>query len=154
MQKKKRNIYIGPALAQLIEARAGDRARSVSGVINACADRYLETVRRHIPNLSAEEWMLIFDALNGVWSGDTIALAIQSLPLGISDAITLDGLADKWGVDGQALLVKMEAMGWCERLAVIDTAERFWADGDWQSDPDALIALIKGRTSRGSTPGA
>ena len=147
MQKKKRNIYIGPALSQLIEERAGDGARSVSGVINACADRYLETVRRHIQDLSAEEWMLIFDALNGVWAGDTIALAIQSLPLGISDALTLDGLADKWGVDGPALLSKLETMSWCERLAVIDTAERFWAAGDWPSDPDALIARIKGRAS-------
>ena len=34
-----------------------------------------------------------------------------------------------------------------ERLAVIDTAERFWAAGDWPSDPDALIARIKGRAS-------
>lgn len=143
--KKKRNIYIGPALGQLIDERAGDGARSVSGVINACADRYLETVRRHIPDLKAEEWMLIFDALNGVWAGDAIALAIQSLPLGISDALTLDGLADKWEVDGPALLSRLEAMDWCQRLAVIDTAERFWADGNWPSDPDELIRRIRGR---------
>ena len=89
--------------------------------------------------------MLIFDALNGVWAGDTISMAVQSLPLGISDALTLDGLADKWGVDGPALLGKLEAMDWCQRLAVIDTAERFWAAGDWPSDPDALIKRIKGR---------
>lgn len=147
MQKKKRNIYIGPALGHLIEAleRAGDNARSVSGMINACAERYLETVRRHIPDLAAEEWLLIFDALNGVWAGDAIVLSIQSLPAGVADAIALDGLADKWGVDGQALVDKLEAMGWCERMAVIDTAERFWAAGDWPSDPDALLARIKGR---------
>jgi len=142
--KKRRNIYIGPALGQLIDERAGDGARSVSGVINACADRYLETVRRHIPDLAAEEWMLIFDALSGVWAGNTISLAIQSLPLGISDALTLDGLADKWGVDGAALLARLESMGWCERLAVIDTAERFLAAEDWPSDPEALCSLLAG----------
>lgn len=143
--KKKRNIYIGPALGRLIESRAGgDGSRSVSSIINACADRYLETVRRHMPELSADEWMLVFDALGGgALAGDGAARAVQSLPYSISDAIALDNLAAKWSVDGSALVEKLEAMDWCQRLAVIDTAERFWADGgDWPQDSEKLLKKI------------
>jgi len=140
------NLYIGPRLAQLLEERAG-RGRSTSGVVNAVADRYLETVRRYTPRLAVNEWLAIFDALNGVWAGDNAAMAVQSLPYGVSDFLTLEGAAEKWEVDGPELVEKLEALDWCQRLAVIDAAERFWARQDWPSEHHDLVAAVVGKSA-------
>ncbi len=150
---KRINLYIGPRLAQLIEERVGD-GRSTSSVVNAVADRYLETVRRHTPRLAVNEWLAVFDALNGVWAGDNAALAIQSLPYGVSDHLTLEGAAEKWDVDGPALVKKLEALDWCQRLAVIDAAERFWARSDWPADRRELVADVVGEQAINAAGGA
>jgi len=143
---KRINLYVGPRLAQLIKERAGE-GRSTSGVVNAVADRYLETIRRYTPRLAVNEWLAVIDALNGVWAGDNAALAVQSLPYGVSDHLTLEGAAEKWEVDAAALVKRLEALDWCQRLAVIDAAERFWARSDWPADRRELVVAVVGEQS-------
>ncbi len=45
----------------------------------------------------------------------------------VSDGCRLNGLAEKHGVNADALLVKLEAAGYVGRLAAVDKAERHWA---------------------------
>ncbi|RMD64249.1 hypothetical protein D6833_04635 [Candidatus Parcubacteria bacterium] len=143
---KRKSIYVGPALTRLIETRGGGQSCgiSVSGLINAVADRYMETVRRHLPRLAVGEWLLIFDAMNGVWSGDNSVLDVLSVPAEIEDAVKLNNLDSKWDVDGKTLVKKLHGLDWCQRLAVLDATERFWCRDDWPSDHRELVAAVVG----------
>ena len=75
-------------------------------------------------DLTRNETMLIIDSLNGTVH-DTPESA-RLLWAGVADAITLDGLAEKWSVDGPALVAKLRSLSLAGALAVIDAAERWW----------------------------
>jgi len=126
MKKNRITIYVGPALSGLIDEKAGDGG-SVSGVLNAVADRYDEVVKRALKKLefTVDEWLLIFDAMNGVMTTDT-AQSIAWQHAGVIDAAGEDGLAEKYGVDTSVLKEKFARMDFCGHLAMTDTSERFW----------------------------
>lgn len=144
---KRITIYKGDALERLLSARATNDAafRSASGVLNAVADRYLEAVRRATPRLTQGEWCLLWDSLNGVWMADNAGMYVMSVTQGVSDSITLDGLDRKWSVDGSALVGKLAGMSYCELMAVVDSAERFWArDANADADLGETVRAIVG----------
>ena len=62
--------------------------------------------------------------------------------LRISDAVALDGVADKWGVDGQALTTKISSIGDIPSIALADWAEQAWAKDDL--DIESETAIFKG----------
>ena len=57
-------------------------------------------------------------------------IAIVTVPsLGDYDITDFaDRLAEKWGVDGPALVEKLRGLNEMQALAIIDAAERFWQD--------------------------
>jgi hypothetical protein len=127
MNSRKKSIWVGEALERALAERVEERATgSTSSIINCIADRYCETVRRSTPDLTQDEWMLIFDSLNGVVLTDS-AQSVAGLWGGIEDSIELDGLDEKWSVDGQALVEKLRALDYPQQVAIADTAERYWA---------------------------
>ncbi len=73
--------------------------------------------------LSEAEASLIVDALNG-WYAEPYT--VQLLWAEVADAIRLDGLADKWHCDGDALTAKLQSLSYSQALAVVDATERFW----------------------------
>jgi len=50
-------------------------------------------------------------------------------------------------VNGPVLIKKLEALDWCQRLAVIDAPERFWARQDWPSEHHDLVAAVVGESA-------
>lgn len=139
---KRTSIYLGPRLGALIEMHRSD-SRSVSSLLDTVAGRYHYLVVKKLPALSEPEWALIFDALNGVWH-DQPQLAVSGLAHGIADAIAMDGLGDKWDVDGDTLVGRIEGMDAVEKLAVIDAAERWWSSDRLGADSfrDALAKVV------------
>lgn len=147
-KKDKFGIHAGPPLRRLIDERAGG-PRSVSGVVNAAADRYLEMVRRAAPAWDAARW---------AW-----ALALLRAPDALGRASPLDRLwddvsAERWenaraaaralaggaadGVERPAFTAALQRLSYVETVALVDVAERFWP----RRDPaiplrDALAAL-------------
>ncbi len=78
-----------------------------------------------------EEMHLILDVLNGACIFTTsmqggIRLWINSIGMEVSDGISLDKLDEKWGVDRNAIIKKIENTDRVERLAILDFAARFW----------------------------
>lgn len=113
-------------LEQHIIAMLDERGQR-SVVVNRDLERlytlYQRALRR--ASLTVDEACLIVDALNGsLYDARTAGL----LPAGVRDAIQLDGLAEKWGVDGDALVQKLSALDEFSCMAIIDAAERVWAD--------------------------
>ena len=144
---KRITIYVGPAVASLIQDRRDTAESSVSGIIASVAERYQEAIRRHLPKLTVNEWAAILEALNGVWVADTISMAVGSLEYGVSDFLTLEGGKDKWGIDSDKLIEKIRNMSGMERLALIDTAERFWGRDDMSGDLRACLEQLVGKAA-------
>ncbi len=72
--------------------------------------------------LDENERFLIADALNGL-----IMTECHQLPLEIQDALAIEeGLAVKWGVDGPALVAKLEALDEPALQEIVESVWFFW----------------------------
>lgn len=125
-------IYLPDLMIEQLEARERDES-SRSGLLARIVDRYAETVRRELPDLEVGEWKLLCDSLNGVIHEP--AGHVGWFAAGVEDSIRLDKLDEKWKVDGKALIRKLSRMSFAQSLAVVDTAERYWAAVSRDEDP-------------------
>lgn len=89
-------------------------------------------------DLTLGQAMLLIDALNGTLIELTTA---QMLHYEIQDSLD-DGLAEKWSVDGRALVEKVRGWSLLQRLAVVDAVERWWGDAYHISDPEARLVRV------------
>ena len=114
-------IYLRPETEKELSARGENR----SHVIARDLDRFYTLYRRAIRevSLAEKEACLLVDALNGVILDASTA---QHLWAEIEDAIKLDGLAEKWDVDGPALVGKLRGLNALQAMALVDGAEKVW----------------------------
>jgi hypothetical protein len=110
--------------AALVARADADGNAALSQIAQRDLGRYYELLALALASveLSQGEASLIVDALNGTLID---AQAAQLLAWSIQDALG-DGLAEKWSVDGPALVATIQAWTLAQRLAVCDAAERFW----------------------------
>ena len=87
-------------------------------------ERYYSLLDSELPELSPNEWNLLRDALNGTL---TETSSMKMLWLDAADAIALDSLAEKWDVDGKALVERLRSFSLAQYYAVADAVERWWA---------------------------
>ncbi|MFP4615580.1 MAG: hypothetical protein ACLFRB_06860 [Thiohalorhabdus sp.] len=138
---RKASVYIGDELETALEERHG-ASDSVSGLINKMVDRYREVCRREAPPLTPQAWCLLFDVLNGVWL-QPASMGVRGIPMEVEDGIAMNGLAEKWGVDGEALKTRLAEADFAELTAIADAAERFWArHRDLPSEPTEIVAAL------------
>ena len=77
--------------------------------------------------LKLNEWLLIFDAMNGTASWDYPLGAATGLAHNVHDGCDLNGLGDKWAVDDwRGLVARLADLPFASQIAVVDAAERFW----------------------------
>lgn len=117
------------------------RGDNRSGIINRDLERLYTMYRRAIREvpLALAEAQLIIDALNGS------IFDAQSAPMlwaNIEDACKLDGIDDKWGVDGPALVEKLHGLSAFHCMALIDGSERFWSLPNGERDLNADVRKI------------
>jgi hypothetical protein len=149
MTKKRNNksIYVGEPIERLLADRASDSGLySISGTLNAVADRYQSIVRRAMPKLALNEWMLIMDAMSSTFAQSGADIDAYGLVHNIEDAIALDGLDKKWEIDGSILIQKLRGHSFAGLVALLDAVERYWAKGTRVvEDPRAEIEAIVGK---------
>lgn len=114
------SIRIPENIATELDCR-GPRSTIVNRDLGRLYDLYDRALRRL--DLTVEEACLIADALNGTIHDSRTALMFS---FGVEDAIDLDGLDEKWGVDGKALMDKLSTLDEIGCMAVVDAAERYW----------------------------
>lgn len=108
----------------------GDRAEAILGrgplssAINRVADRYYELVRRSRVDLSPSELDAVRDALNG-WLAEPAATIAGGPALEVEDALP-DGLAERHGIDGPALVAKLRGLTYAQEIALVDAVEQYW----------------------------
>lgn len=136
-----RPALLAPHLAARVDV---DDNAHASQVAQRDLGRYYELMTLALAsiNLVVNEAALIADALNGTIIDVQTA---QMLAYEIQDALD-DGLAEKWGLDGQELVHKVAHWSLAQRLAVCDAVERFWRGAyhvETIADRLALVGLIR-----------
>ena len=136
MATKSVSVNLQPEILGALAER-GQRAPTINRDLERLYTLYERALRRI--DLSVEEACLIVDALNGsLYDAKTARL----LPATIRDAIQLDGLDRKWDVDGEALVEKLSGLDDLTCMAIIDAAERFWANEKYR-DMDIREAVAE-----------
>jgi len=73
------------------------------------------------------EACLVVDSLNGHFFVAGVDISPEALAGGIDDAIHLDSLAEKWGIDGPALVKKLAALNALQVYTMHHWARLVWA---------------------------
>lgn len=105
------------------EATSNDTSRLFSATGERDLKRYYDMLMRSLPTFSEGEAFLLCDIMNGS------IIETHSIPLlwiEVSDAL-LEGYAEKWQVDGNALVARLRSLTPFECMAVGDAIERFWS---------------------------
>lgn len=138
------SINIDQTTAQAVDNRRRDGETRTARASQDLADYYslLDSgLRRARLALTPPEAALIIDVQNGVfaipehWIGQALAHQVE-------DGISLDGLAEKWEIDGPALVEKLIGLGDIACLALVDWAAGLWGKGDF--DIKKEIEIFKG----------
>jgi hypothetical protein len=117
-----------PDLQAHLAARTNDRTtdeQSTNLIARRDLERYYAVLRDSLQTvtLTEGEASALVDALNGtLLEAHTYSL----LWANVADAIRYDGLAEKWGIDGPALVAKLRALSPGAAMAVVDAAERYF----------------------------
>lgn len=116
------SVNLQPYIVEELNKR-GQRSPVINRDLERLYQLYARALRR--VKLTVEEACLICDALNGTLHDVSSGTRFW---FGIQDAIELDGLDEKWNVDGKALIEKLATLDDLAAMAIVDAAERFWYD--------------------------
>lgn len=111
-------------------------------MVNVDLARYRALIRSTQRRLGEEsvfsdvEQAAILDALNGTLLHDRPEMLAGS----VADALALDGLDEKWGVERHAMKEKLAALTPLEMAAVADAAERFWSAAERRGAEGGLFS--------------
>jgi hypothetical protein len=130
MQVQRLSITMPPSTLAHVEARQAnpqdEQSTDRSATIAKSLDRYfyaLSAARRGLrERFSAGEQGLLIDVLNGTLFASPCAIGFLEHEVA---AALIDGAAERWHVDGAALMKKLKALSYVEKLALIDAAERW-----------------------------
>jgi len=107
-------------------------------------ERYYHALQEALKTveLTEREAILLCDACNGLLVEPH---TVQLLWAQVADAIRLDGLDRKWGVDGEALVARLRNYSYWQQLAITDAVERWWALADKSDRAASLreVGLVK-----------
>ncbi|HZT90317.1 MAG TPA: hypothetical protein VFA12_20420 [Stellaceae bacterium] len=126
MTDKRIRIVAGAPLKAALRATAGEEYPT--GRVNSIAERYLDIVEEARPAFARAEWCAVCDANNGAGSFDEleIAGAPEWMVLAANVADT-PGLGAKWDIDQRDLVRRLDGLPRAGKIAVLETAQRFWA---------------------------
>jgi hypothetical protein len=101
---------------------------SLSGRLNNICIRYGAITAAECPALAEAEWLMICDMLNAtVLDADhRDADPARFLWADIAESGKLDGLAEKWQIDTEALSQSVRNMRLAEQIAILEVVARFW----------------------------
>lgn len=119
---KRTTIYIAGPLEKAI----GASPSSISGRLVTIGDRYSEIVRRQrVETKFAEaELNALRDCCNGTLFEP--AQLIDGAILANFEDSAIDGLYDKWTIDGPATAAKIAALSYPEQVALVEAIEQWW----------------------------
>jgi len=123
-----------------VQNRVNNDYGSIHQIANRDLSRYYNILKYAIREveLSEKEAMAIIDSTNGTMLEN---VGIRMMYANIEDGIKFDGLAEKWEIDGEALVNKLKnaSIGYLHALA--DAIERYWSKNDGTIDYEKLKSI-------------
>ena len=134
--REKISLTIEPEVLAWVDERADNRSEQINGDLTRYY-RLLADARTQLrARLSPAEMSAIIDVSNGhVYAP---RLSHYEFSANIEDACRLEGLADKWSIDGRALVDTLTALDLWQLTALADAISRWWhavGEGDATRDP-------------------
>ena len=128
--RPKLSITLDPVVLAAVELRMdAPGGRDRSGVLSRDLARYYALLREARARLRAQltpaELSAILDVQNGHLYGSGL-LWSDEIWVNVEDGCRLDGLAEKWAIDGAALVAKLRALDLLAVHALADATQRFW----------------------------
>ena len=125
--------------ASLDARRRGGETRSSRLAADVTAYHTLldEGLRRARLTLNQAEASVVLGVFNGTAPGQV--WTAERMSMRINDAVALDGVADKWGVNGPALVGTLRVLGDLPCIALVDWAERVWSKGNFDAAEETAI---------------
>lgn len=121
---------------------------STSSVINKQLIMFDHIMCSSIPPLLNNEWLAIFDALNGVWVNNVEEYVnAESLTFRVRDFNSYsENLGEKWSIDFDALCEKLSGLSPAESCSVYFVTDKFWKTAllkvdDWAEILDKINSL-------------
>lgn len=143
MASSKISISLRSSTLDEIDNRGERGEANRSGVIDRDLTRYYEVLKYGRQSLreklSTAEVSAILDNLNGVWLSEP--LSIRLIYANFADGLE-EGLAEKWKIDGPALVEKLKNLSFAESCALADAAERWWNRVSSGKQPNFGEALL------------
>lgn len=143
MSNKPTSVRLPDDITAEIEKRKSIPRDNMNAAILEMLERYTYMLQRSLPVLretfSEKEMSLIADSCNGTMFQ---AWSVPLLYANIEDSIKLDGLDEKWGIDGVALLSGLRGLDLAATFALVDAVERFWTRVGNGEKPD-LADILK-----------
>lgn len=136
MLKQPLTFRAGELEPALLARADNEDQRVVSEIARRDLTRYYQLLRMTLPTFAEGEASLLCDVLNGTRLDEHTMTLLWAE---ISDALA-DGLAEKWEVDGPALVARLRALTPAEAYAVVDACERFWR-GPYRQDGPMIDQL-------------
>lgn len=127
-RKNQLSLYLNDRLLALVR-QYGRPGETPEGQVRDLLEILGQIVEDDATRLSLAEARALADVVNGWWAeaGD-----LRYLWAEVADAVQLDGLARRWGVDGDALVARLRALPRASQIAVALKLRAAWrrADGD------------------------
>lgn len=105
-------------------------------------DAFPVLYRRGLADLKGQfdgpELSLLLDAFNGLYL--TPGLLGQHLVASATDGIRLEGLAEKWGVNSDRFLIRLDSLSFFERACLEIWLRAFWESG--AEDHEAWVGKL------------
>ncbi|QOX80919.1 hypothetical protein FY034_18125 (plasmid) [Trichlorobacter lovleyi] len=140
--KKSRCIYLSEQALETLE-QFKHESWNASAIISSALIRYYSVLERECPQLKKNEWLAICDVANALpkHTDSRQHDPARFLWASIEGAAEVDGLSEKWEIDGKELAYKIKAMSYVQQCAIIEVASLFWcAPG---SDYSEMLAFAK-----------
>ena len=146
MPVQRLSITMPPSTLAHVEARQAnpqdEQSTDRSATIAKSLDRYFYAIaaaRRDLrERFSAGEQGLLLDVANGCLFASPCAINFIEHEVA---AALIDGAAERWHVDGPALVKKLKALSYCEKLALVDSVER-WLNRAARGEQPALDEML------------
>lgn len=140
MTPKRTSIMLYPRAEAFVQARSED---NFSGALNQTVERYEEILKQAraqlLELLTEKEMALILDVLNGTLFTEPIS--IHMVYGEVEDGINMEGLDQKWEINGKELIEKTRNLNYAEKVALVDATERWWASTGEGKQPGWLDTL-------------
>ena len=112
----------------------------LSQTLDTAISRYLNIIGHSMPDLSNEEWCMVLDSQLGVFVSEH--WGVQAIGDTTLEAMKIDALDKKWGIDPQRMTEVMTTLTYAEKQSICELIEAYRADDSQDNYPEKIFRIL------------